>query len=558
MRLFKKKIPFAFLVAAALLVALIATLIVCFITLDMAPVFNYRVLVYNSGEQAISVKMTVSVPLFSKRDNVYLFLGDKDITVRSCTNFWGGEKETFLSDDGIVTIPVSRGSRTTMVYDVNVAAPGKHGARGAVTNDFAVFDGDQAFLLPAEFTIYFEEGVKKAVSRIKIDFDFPKEWIGIVPFKRLDKPDWMDIYAITKNAFVFGNFEQVPGTADGLAVFALPGQSPGDASGFESLFAYFSDLFGSSPPELNVVLLPHDDPYGPIIGGSGTVNIASSFDQNSLRDWQLLSHRMFHAFYDIAAPYMNVHVAPNIWLNEGLVTYYENLATGALPEPLKERLGVDTDRHFALTFNQYLYMRLKEPFVYNFAPMEEELLTSAAMTEFLHYTAAPLIVKFFEDESVSLGNPPNALLRYCLDESAFEDTYTAIAAALDLLGDKGEDFCKNYMLGMDMPPLWYLKDYQPSSAEVLESLNYIEILLANWHQTENMDYPADLVSEQELREAMDASGSGRIPVLSYDLNASIREYCPELFALIKDYYRRASEQGFDLNDRDLRFKMLGN
>ena len=556
MRFWKKKTRTAVIVAAALLVAVIVSFIICFYTLDMAPVFNYRVLVHNYGAQALNVKMTVSVPLFSKRDAVYLYLGNKDITVNSCTDSLGNNRETFLSEDGIITIPVSRGSTTTIVYEANVAVLGKHGSRGAITGDYAVFDGDQAFLLPAEFSIFFESGLKKAISRIKFDFDFQKEWIGIIPFKRINNPDWMDIYAITKNAFVFGAFEQVSGFSDGLSVFALPGQVPEDVSGFGSLYSYYKDLFGTAPPEFNVVLLPSDGPSGQVIGGSGTVTVAASFDRDSLRDWQLLSHRMCHAFYDNAAPYMNVHVAPNIWLNEGLVTYYENLATGALPETLKEKLGVDVDRQLALTFNQYLYMRFKEPFIYNFAPMDEELLTSPAMTEFLHYTTAPLVVKLFEDESVNLGNSPNALLHYCLDENAFESTYTAIAAALDLLGDNGAKFCEKYLLGIEIPPLWDLKAHQPSSAEILESLNYIEILLANWQQTENEDYPVDVVSEQEFSLAMETINDGRIPVMSITLDLSLRDYCPELYAILNSYYRRASQQGFDLDDKDLRFKML--
>ena len=556
MKSLSKKMKIAVIIMAVLLV-LLAAFIVCITTLDMSPVYKYRVLVHNSGTQAVSVKMTVSVPLFSKRDSVFLFLGDKDITVNSCTNTWGATKETFLSGDGIVTIPVSRGSTTTLVYEAIVSNPGKHGSRGIITADYAVFDGDQAFLLPAEFNIYFETGIKKAVSRIKFDFDFPKEWIGIVPFKRLDKPDWMDIYSITKNAFVFGSFEQAPCATGGLSVFALPGYVPEDASGFESLYSYYTGLFGTSPKEFSVVLLPHDGPFGQVMGGSGTGTVAATFDIDSLRDWQLLSHRMFHAFYDTAAPYMNVHVAPNIWLNEGLCTYYENIATGALPAPLIERLDVDVNRQFALTFNQYLYMRLKEPYVYNFSPMDEDRLTAAAMTEFLHYTAAPLIVKHFEDESARLGNLPDALLRYCLDESAFEEPYTAIAAALDLLGEEeGAKFCEKYVLGVDAPPLWYLKAHQPSSSEVLESLNYIEILLANWHQTENADYTADLVTEEGLALAMGAVDDSRVPVMSEALDATVRDYCPELYAIVKDYYNRASQLGLSLDDRDLRSKML--
>jgi hypothetical protein len=546
------------LVAAIIAVVILAAFfIICFITLDMPPVFKYTVSVTEHSKQTLHVDMIVSVPVFSKKEAVFVFLGDKSITVSSCTDFWGKTKETFLSEDGIVTIPVSRGSKTSLVYDVSVSEPAKHGNRGAIAEDYIVFDGEQAFLLPAEFNIFHETGVKNSAARIEFIFDFPEGWEEIIPFRRVDKPEWIDIYAITKNAYVFGKFNQILSAPNGLKVFSLPGQIPENASGFDELYAYYYDLFESSPPEFSIVLLPPDGSNGEIIGGSGTRTVAASFSYASLRDWQLLSHRLFHAFYDNAAPYVNAHIAPNLWLIEGLATYYENLATDALPKLLKSNLGVGVDRQMALTFNQYLYMRLKEPFVYNFAPMDEDRLTSAAMTEFLHYTAAPLIVELLETESVRAGNPPNALLKYCCNESAFEDHFTAIEAALELLGEKGIAFCDNYMLGTDIPPLWGLKAYQPSSAEILDALNYIETLLANWQQMENKDYPADLVSAEELKQAMDAADNSRVPVMSYELDANVRDYCPELYAIVKDYYRRASMLGFSLDDRDLRQKMMG-
>lgn len=555
MRFTKKNMTI--IAAAVIAAALIGAIIVCFVVLDMPPTIKYSVSLSDNGNQMISVKMTISVPLFSKKNEVPLFIGDKKVSFLSCTDSQGNIKEILVSDDDIITIPVSRGGKTMFVYDVRVAVPAKHGNRGAVTENFAVFDGDQAFLLPAEFNFYYEQGVRNSCRRIEFEFDFPEGWREIIPFRRIDNPEWMDIYAITKNAFVIGKFDQIANTPDGLKVYALPGRAPEDVSGFGSLFAYYAGLFASAPPEFSIVLLPADGPDAKIMGGSGTGVVAASFDAALLRDWQLLSHRLFHAFYDTAAPYVNVHVAPNIWLNEGLATYYENLATNALPEPLKSGLGVDVNRQMALTFDQYLYMRFKEPFMYNFAPMEEEQVDSAAMTEFLHYTVAPLIVKLIEDESSKAGNPPDALLRYCLNESAFEDQFTAFTAVIDLLGgQQGLQFCDNYLMGLEIPPLWGLKFYQPSSTEVLEALNYIEMLLANWQLAENSDYPVDLVSVDALKQAMSNVDTRWVSLFSQETELRLRDYCPEVYALIMDYYWRAKQKGFELDDRGLRFKML--
>ena len=178
------------------------------------------------------------------------------------------------------------------------------------------------------------------------------------------------------------------------------------------------------------------------------------------------------------------------------------------------------------------------------------------MTEFLHYTAAPLVVKLYEDESVGSGNQPDSLLRYCLDENRHDDSISAVSAALEFFGEDGIAFCDKYLFGLDYPPLWDLAPYQPSSAEILESLNYIELLLANWQQTDNQGYPALLVSEDELSLAMAAMDDGRIPILSPGIDKYLRGYCPELYAIVKDYYRKAAEQGFDLDDKDLRIKLV--
>jgi hypothetical protein len=164
----------------------------------------------------------------------------------------------------------------------------------------------------------------------------------------------------------------------------------------------------------------------------------------------------------------------------------------------------------------------------------------------------------FEHASVYNGNPPDSLLRYCLDSSAFEDRITALAAALDLLGDEGAAFCDYYLLGIDTPPLWGLKAYQPSSAEILEALNYIETLLASWRQEETPGFAAYILSEEELSEAIDKIEENSIPVFSAETDAEFKDYCPELYAIVKDYYRQAELRGFELDDMDLRSKMLGD
>ncbi|MDR2903515.1 MAG: hypothetical protein LBU77_03295 [Clostridiales bacterium] len=233
------------ILSATAVAAVLGAVIFVLLHAGRLPKLSYEVSAANG--QALRVEMRIDVPLFCEKEAVYLFLGEKDIAVHSCTDTWGNTKETFLSEEGIVTVPVTRASNTTIVYNVPLSVPGKHGNRGALKEDYIVFDGDQAFLLPAEFYLNSEEGVKNAAESLSFHFNFPADWTKIVPFDHIQNPGWADIYAVTKNAFAFGRFQQSTENASGLNVYALAGQE--ETSGFSALYRYYTDLFGSAPPE---------------------------------------------------------------------------------------------------------------------------------------------------------------------------------------------------------------------------------------------------------------------------------------------------------------------
>ena len=551
--------------AATLFVVSAAVFTVCFLTLDAPLNYDYAVSIADGDMQSLRVILAVSSSLFSRQDAAYIYLGDKDVNVLGCFDGRGNIKEAFLSD-GVIAVPVSRAGKAVLVYEVPVGLPTKHGNRGVISEDYIIFDGDQAFLFPAPFYIYDDESIKRSVGRIKFTFDFPEDWTMIVPFTQIDKPGWSDLYNMQKNAYVFGKFDAVLETETGLRVFVPAGAAGIETAGFSELFAYYADLFESAPQEYSAVLLPSGEQgkritggsyaglaADRVIGGAGTAVTAASFDSNALSDWKLLSHRMFHAFYDTAAPNVNTHIPPNVWFNEGLSTYYENMAMEALPGSLKSRLGINVERDFALIFNQYLYMRIKDPYAYTFAAMDEAGIESDALTEYLHYTAAPLIVKLLIDQSVKLGKDPDAVLRYCLTEN--ESPITPFWAALEVLGDKSQDFCETYMLGTGIPPLWYLKPYQPSSREVLAALNEIEIRLESWWKLENGSYRAYVVTGGELTQAMSEVSENRVAFLPDEIAGILWDYCPEVYALLNDYYRQARDKGIAFDDKDIRYKL---
>jgi len=551
-------------VIAGIGVVLALVLLACFIVLDELPGFLYYVTIPDSGS-ALIVTLEISNPLFSKTESVSLLLGDKEITIAACNNAAGRPTGDPFLDDGVLYIMTGRGSRTYLTYTAEVATPGKHGNRGDIGRDYAVFDGEQALLLPVDCYSY-KPGFDRTALLGKVGFDFylPDGWEQVIPRDTVEKPLWSDIYAITQDAFVFGKFTKIPETTPGLDAYVLSSADPVSREaldGFNSLYAYYSQLFGSEPKLYSIIALPKPGADTPqVIGGAGRGSVAASFDQDLRRDWQLLSHRMFHAFFDSAAPYATFHMPSNTWFYEGMATYYENMSMNALPASLKTRLDIDVNRQMTLLFNSYLYMRIKDPAAFGYPPMREEDIAADAAIEFLHYTTAPLLVKLLEDTAQKKGHPPDSALRFCVNNGdMFDERFVAFEAAIELLGeDDAQIYCESYLLSLEVPPLWDLKPYQPSDREILDGLNDIEYVIGSWFKNIDEDYPIDTVTYAQLQDAIENLKDNRALFLTVGVSVKLEDYCLPLYALLNDYYYRATQKGISYDDPDIRYKMFAD
>ena len=546
----------------ALAAALATALLACFIFIDQLPRFSYSIVVPDTGS-ALIVTLEITNPVFSKTKEAMLLLGDKEVIIVACANAAGRPTGDPLLDSGVLYIQTRRGSKTYLTYTAEVATPGKHGNRGGISDNYAVFDGEQALLLPVGFYNY-GPGSDQVIQMGEISFSFILQdgWEQITSRPSVKDPRWADIYAVTQDAFVFGKFTKIPDTATGLEAFVLSDAdsvSRETLDGFNSLYTYYSKLFGVSPNLYSIVTLPKPGVDTPqIIGGAGVGSVAASFDPDLPRDWQLLSHRMFHAFFDSAAPFASFHMATNTWFYEGMATYYENMSMDALPESLKTKLDVNVNRKMALLFNDYLYMRVKDPTVFGFPPMREEDLAAQGAIEFLHYTTAPLLVKFLEDTAREKGNPPDAVLRFCVDNgSTFDERFVAFDAAMELLGeDAAQEYCETYLLSIGVPPLWDLKQYQPSDEIILDELNNIEYVIGTWFKNNDETYHIYTVTYDQLKKAMENLDEQRALFLSVNTSLKLEDYCLPLYALLNDYFYRAKEKGISYDDPDLRQKMF--
>ena len=221
-------------------------------------------------------------------------------------------------------------------------------------------------------------------------------------------------------------------------------------------------------------------------------SVGASFNPENTRDWELLSHRMFHAFLDSSLHGQTLHMAPLLWFSEGLATYYENIALQQMPESMRISYGWKDDLQFAKLYDQYLYMRCKEPVLYQIAPMEEEGLKSQAQVEFLHYIQAPLMIKRMETIA-GKDSVLNELLKcYEWDSFSMEDMVK------QLLKDDYVENWKNYFVGKEIIPLWQLGKTVRNDSTIVEHLNSAEWTLGSWLNKELEYYPIEKISIEEL------------------------------------------------------------
>jgi len=455
---------------------------------------NYKV---TSGqEQVLIICMSINVSSTCPVSNITFYIGGKDLQLLSCRI--SGEKTRILfTSPDTIALPVISNETTELTYHIQLAKPGKHGHHGFIDNEFIVFEGGQVFLLPVDFYTLSDIEMPEAVENMTFTFDFASllkkqaytNPVEIIPFNELIKPGQAEIYSLCKNAFVFGDFVKIKSkntpAADSFSVNVLNREKEKyiNEPGFFELYSYYNDLFNSHPDSYNTVLLPLCEDSGlPIIGGSGEAVCASSFDIGKLRDWQLLSHRMFHAFFISTAYNPAFFIPPNLWINEGLASYYEIVSLESLNDTLKSYIGADGKSQLAGMFSQYLYIRFRYPGDYDFAPMQEaEVIYSGAKKEFLHYTMAPLLITAFEETAVKNGAKPDSLLHYCLNNRDFPtDGNLAKEAAFSILGKDAEFFYESYFSNPGIPVLWKLSVYLPGNNELIAMLNYIDYVLESW------------------------------------------------------------------------------
>lgn len=565
-----KKLTTRILPAITLLLALSA---VCWIFLRHRPhVLDYSIKPLPGEEQELQVSVEIGK---LKADEVFeLYRGDISYSEAECLDDKGNKME-FSEKGGFIEIPNKGGSNIRFTYSVKLGQPDKHGHRGGSYQDLLAFDGGEALILPSSAFNTGKGEVEDSIGRISIAYDVPEDWTAVVPFPEtnggrtvtvLSKPGWPDIYDLTKSCFAFGRFQQYTYEKDGggrLQVFVDPAYEFSYTGrveqGLNKIYEYYSDLFNDDIG-FSILLLRKDVKDGLyLMGGSSTQTLGTTFDPENARDWQLMGHRFFHAFFDTAVRQPLFHAAPQLWFYEGLATYYENMSMGSLPEDIRKKAGLPATGDFLTLFKQYAYMRIKDKYIYTLTPMNEEKYEEyKGVTEFLHYTEAPLAIKAIDDAAYSKYREHDRVLKYILKNRSGKDPDLNETVRY-AMGDEAEDFMDKYMYNNGFLPLWYLGENETEDIQkTIRSLNDMEYTQWTWFRLVDPAYPQDTLSEKGLQVLTDEAEKAETHFAGQTVEDEVEKLSPAVYGLLKQYALRAKICGTDMDNKLLRYELLGD
>ena len=373
-------------VALLLCAALLLSMAACVAEPEPAGLsLNYRI-AKGAGRHTLRVWLTIDNAV--KDETLRLYLSGNDFEVKKVTDAREQPCTYTKQDDYLdVTAP---GDELTVYYTVAVGAPGKHGRAGFSDDTLWTASGEQLLLMPLAAYSVDENEVSEAVDSVSIQVEAEEDRLISAPTGRWNEVTWNRLYQLRQSAFAVGKFRQETWKIGGAIVhidYATDEQAS-VLTDLRSMLDYYAGLFGQVPNGLRICLLDTTGGGEYVMGGAGGHAMAATFLPENERDWELLAHRLFHAFFEEKYPYYAAHMPGNLWFYEGLASCYEWLATGyALDERENAADGP------AKLYAQYLYLFAKYPAL-RLQAAEEAVVTeeSAAKTEFLHYYIAPLLV----------------------------------------------------------------------------------------------------------------------------------------------------------------------
>lgn len=402
--------------------------------------------------------------------------------------------------------------------------PGKHGKQGIIDDRFIMFEGSKVLIFPADLLLGDDDYIYEKYDSVLINYDLPFSEM-VVPYLSDGRTlstelNWMKYYDLRSSCYYFGNSHKREYQNNSCSL-NIHTQKPDQLEesvyeGIFQVFNYYCDIFFKALKAdeqcfvFNLILTGHEKN---IMGGSGFSTAGYSFDPALLRNWELLSHRMFHAFFDKIISSKSMRIPPQLWLYEGLASYYESKSLEFLSNDIKEKIRYTRNEYFWRLALRYLYFRIKYSKKFALIPMEEKnYIKDKALIEFLHYTQAPLLVYIIEQLAGDERNN-NIILKEIINikktkitgkSGIIFNSYTILLSAFETAGRKEEfaDFLKKYVYGSKTYPVKL--DFNDDPEAVVEELNYYNYVIGTW-STETLEKNISFADEETENIVRDIS-----------------------------------------------------
>lgn len=440
-------------------------------------------------------RLQVSLAIGPKAPSQFAIPGQSGLENLLCVGAAGEVLDFDETEEGFSLKEVTD-TQIKISYEVPLGRVGKHGKNGGVASDYMIFEGGQFLILPQEVA----DGTASKVYDLHIAYKgIPNHWKGLVPYPKgkgqretqIKDIQWSQLYNIARSSYAFGSFEEIPTEEKRLKVYCLDQKSwqvqveLGEE--INRLYQFYEEKFGYTA-KINLLLLSEEMK---LIGGSGYPTISASFNPKRRRDWELLSHRLFHSFFESKEASGSMHMPPQLWFFEGLATYYENRSMEVLSDGLKQRLHYTDGQGLMELYERYTYGYYKDQETCRIVPMQEEAIIRPEQVEFLHYTLAPLIIENMIEWQKVLGKDEDLALDYVLEKR--HKVVTVKDICMKTLGNQSVDFAKAYLFNSEYMNLDFAGLASRNQEEIVKSLQVYEDTMSSWAGSR---FPLDKLSTE--------------------------------------------------------------
>lgn len=435
---------------------------------------NFNIELFSLEKKLLKVTLTLKT---NGSGNITLFKNKvKTLNLESTFDFC--EKNNFIY------LNKTSDSEFKLSYLASVSYFSKHGIYGFLSEKLITFGGEQFLILPLEIL----NGTTQDCI-ININYNFDSFSNISIPFKNenstnLTLCNWGNIYELLKSSYSFSNIKSYL-IKDNFTLSSNYEISTDILNNLNALYDYYFSLFKTNI-KLHISSIDVKSQYK-LFSGSGRKTICADFDFKNKRDWQLLSHRMFHAFMDSKLDNSIFHMPPNLWVTEGLATYYEHKALEVLDSNFKKELKISFEEEFKNLHRIYRYSIENNPELYGFSPMAEGELKVQALIEYLHYYKAPLLINFFENES-SL-NLEDKFINYLLSIRDLNN-FSQVDMFYNILQEKINEFSMKYIFGTEIIPTSL--DLSGNTSDIKTSIENFKYIMNSWFALDNIDAPYDM------------------------------------------------------------------